>query len=141
MKMSFVGKTIAILAVCLIFNGCAGDKAELVPVTGTVTIDGKAAADIMVTFVPNTVDESVIAPTSQAVSDASGNFDLFTTKNERGAIVGEHVVSLLDTTEERPVQGETATTLSRLDPKFASGAIKVTVKEGEPIKLEATGPD
>ena len=120
--------------------GCSEPKAELIPASGIVKIDGEPAAGIMVQFVPDTIDETKLAPTSQALSDDEGKFDLFTLQNEKGAIAGPHRVSLIDTLEERVPQGQEATQPKRLASKFATGAITVNVEAGKEIMLEATGP-
>ena len=121
--------------------GCSGKKeAKLVPVKGTLKIDGKPAGDIMVQFVPKTIDENLVAPTSQALTDASGNFELVTLKNEPGAVEGLHLVKLFDTLEERVPQGQKSTKKPRLAPKFALQGIQVEVKADEDVALEATGP-
>lgn len=121
--------------------GCGTENVKLVPVVGVVKIDGEPAADIMVQFVPEIIDESVVAPTSQALTDQDGKFELFTLKNEKGAVEGTHRVSLIDIHEERVPQGEVATVPPRLDSKFATGAISVEVKSGVEITLDASGPN
>ncbi|MEM9410910.1 MAG: hypothetical protein AAGA30_07340 [Planctomycetota bacterium] len=122
--------------------GCTGSqKPELVPASGVLLIDGEKAANIMVQFVPDTMDENLIAPTSQGLTNEEGEFDLYTLQNEKGAIEGPHRVSLIDIMEERVPQGQEASQPARLDPKFASGQISVTVKNGEKITLEANSPE
>ncbi len=139
--MKTIALSITLFAVCL-FAGCGGEpKPTLIPASGTLTINGKPAGDIMVQFVPNVLDEKINAPMSQALTDAQGNFELVTMKNEKGAYPGEHKVTLIDTLEERPAQGEEASVTSRLDQRFTTGAITVEVVEGQPIKLEANGPN
>ncbi len=118
--------------------GCGKPSVELVPATGTVTIDGQPAAGIMVQFMPAVVDETVVAPTSQGLTDAEGKFELYTLQNEPGAVPGPHRVSLYDTEEERLEQGQEATKPRRLDPKYASGYLNAEVEAGEPIQLNAT---
>ncbi len=137
--MKFRRVALGLLSTCFL-AGCGGQHVKLVPVTGTVKIDGKPAANIMVMFAPSVVDESIVAPTSQAVTDDSGEFELYTSKNEQGAVEGMHFVSLFDTEEERPAQGEVSTKPLRLHPKFASRAITIEVVEGNPLVLEAAGP-
>lgn len=135
-----VTTVVAVLLTSLVV-GCGQPKAVLVPVTGTLKIDGEPAAGIMVQLVPDTQDESIDAPTSQGITDENGEFELFTTKNEPGAIVGKHKVALIDTEEERPAQGEVATREPRLDPKYSlAGEIMVDVADGKKLEIEATGP-
>lgn len=128
---------------CLLFStmhGCSEPTVELIPVSGIVKIDGEPANGIMVMFVPNTLDETVVAPTSQALSNDEGKFELYTLQNEKGAVPGAHRVSLIDTFEERVPQGEVATQPPRLATKFATGSISVNLKLGEEVVLDATGP-
>jgi hypothetical protein len=94
----------------------------------------------MAQFMPNVMDENVRAPTSQGLSNADGKFELFTLQNQLGAVEGPHRVSLFDTEEERPEQGQTATRPPRLDPKYANGEITVNVVKGQKVVLEATSP-
>ena len=139
--MKSLGQCAAMLAFCLLIAGCGGSgtKAKLVaPVTGTITIDGEPAADIMVQFVPATTDETFVAATSQALTNSEGKFVLVTTKNEPGAVAGPHRVTLSDTLEERPAQGERMTKPPRLHPKYASPGLKITVVAGEEIMIEAS---
>lgn len=120
-------------------SGCAGTKdPELVaPVTGIVNINGEPAAGIMVQFVPDITDESIVVATSQGLTDESGKFILNTTRGTPGAWPGPHRVTLVDTLEDRPAQGQESTVQSRLDPTFASKALKIEVKAGEQIVIEA----
>lgn len=124
----------------LLMAGCGSEEVVLVPVAGVVKIDGEPAADIMVQFVPEVIDEKVVAPTSQGLSNAEGKFELFTLQNEKGAIEGPHRVSLIDIHEERVPQGQVAENPPRLDSRFSTGAISVEVKSGEELTLEASGP-
>ena len=137
----FVNLFAMTLAIALI-AGCGGTpKAEVVPVTGTLTIDGEPAAGILVQFSPKITDETIVAMTSQAMTDESGNFELFTMRgHERGAMPGPHTVTMTDTEEERAAQGSRASKPLRLHPKFRSPGIFVEVVEGQPVTLEATGP-
>lgn len=132
--------TIVLLCFAALLIGCGTPEAKLVTATGRVTIDGKPAADIMVRFVPNTQDESELAPSSQGLTDENGEFNLVTLKNSPGAVEGPHRVTLFDTLETRAPQGSRISTRSRLHPKFASTGVEVTVADGTAIELDATGP-
>lgn len=129
----------SLFAVCLL-SGCGAAKVDLVPVTGKVLIDGKPAANIVVMFTPKIVDENVVAVTSQGTTNENGEFELFTVKNEPGAMPGVHRVSLIDAEEERAGQGEEETKPLRLDPSFASGKLELTVIANTPLTIEANGP-
>ncbi|WP_148618656.1 hypothetical protein [Mariniblastus fucicola] len=118
--------------------GCSESGPELVPTSGIVKIDGVPAQGIMVRFMPDVIDDSIKLPSSQGLTNAEGKFELRTTDNKVGAAEGPHRVSLFDTLEERVPQGQTAKP-ARLDSKFSSGAIEITVGDGEEIVIEATG--
>ena len=120
--------------------GCGTPEVKLVPATGTVTINGRPAEGVMVQFMPNVVDETIKAPTSQGVSGEGGKYELFTLDNQPGAVPGRHRVSLFDTLESRGAQGAKGGRPSRLDANFASGGLEVTLVEGEETPIEATGP-
>ena len=121
-------------------TGCGTPDVKLVPTAGTLTINGKPAEGVMVQFMPKVVDETVKAPTSQAITVEGGKFELVTMDNKVGAVLGPHRVSLFDTLEERVPQGAKASKPPRLHPKYSSGAIEATVVEGESIAIEVTGP-
>ena len=138
--MRFLVAGLFVIGFLISITGCRGKVEEkLVPASGIVTINGKPAADIMVQFVPMVKDESVRASSSQALTDENGSFDLVAMDGRPGAALGPHRVSLYDTKESRLPQGQRGGTTSRLDSKFSSGAINVTIAEDTPIKIEATG--
>ena len=122
--------------------GCgAPPKISLIPVNGIVKINGEPAEGIMVMFVFQTSDENIATASSQALSGPNGEFTLVSLKtNEPGAMEGTHVVTLLDTLEDRPAQGQVAQTRSRLAPHFGTKGIEVTVVAGQDITIEAKGP-
>jgi hypothetical protein len=114
-----------------VMQGCGGGgpKFELTPVKGIVRIDGKPAPDVMVQVMPD-IAKSAQGPTSQAVSNASGEFTLATIDGKPGAAVGESVAIFIDTVEERPAQGEVGK-----PPRFPG--TYATAKGGIPVKIEA----
>lgn len=121
--------------------GCESKpKYQLIPAKGIVMIDGKPAADIAVQFQPD-IEAKTSGPTSQATSGPDGRFELRVLQtNELGAVAGNHRVTLFDTTEERPAQGETATRPPRLSPKFSMNVtgLRVYVEKDKEVVLEAT---
>jgi hypothetical protein len=121
----------------LVLAGC-GQSYTLVPASGTLKIDGKPAGNIMVQFMPD-ASKGCEGPTSSGISDASGRFELTTLDNRPGAVVGEHVVLLIDQDEDRPEQGEESQRPSRLSSSYATerGGLRVKVAEGEEIVLNA----
>jgi hypothetical protein len=72
--------------------GCGGGKA---PVSGQVTMNGKALANATVSFQPIAPSGSVdAAPGSTGKTDADGRYTLQTTTGQNGAWVGEHRVRI-----------------------------------------------
>ena len=84
---------LALVSVSLV--GCgAGDPFALAPVSGTVTIDGLPAANVVVTFTPAANDSTaIVGPFSSAVTDDQGKFTLKSKQGSLGAVVGQHSVS------------------------------------------------
>lgn len=118
--------------------GCSGDSARLVPTEGIVLIDGKPAANIAVQFMPDVVKGGK-GPTSFGTTDAEGRFRLQTNDGQSGAVVGPHLVTLVDQEEERTPQGSTTTKLPRLDPRLTMSTSGLPVEvtgANQPIKLE-----
>ena len=124
--------------------GC-GDSEKLVPAEGVVTINGTPAANISIQFMPDSLAGGV-GPTSFAVTDAAGKFNLKTNDGRDGAVPGKHVVVLSDVDEERPAQGQRSKRrfASRLDAKYGiadpKSGLRVEVTGTGPIEVKATGP-
>lgn len=73
--------------------GCGGPK--VVPVSGRVTLAGKALPNATVTFQPILKDGINAGPNSVGVTNEQGEFTLkLVEKNLPGAVVGEHRVSI-----------------------------------------------
>lgn len=88
-----MNRTYLLLAVvCLV--GCSRDI-ERSAVSGVVTLDGKPLPEVMVVFMP---DPSSGTPgqRSMAYTDADGRYTVQTDRDEAGASVGTHRVSLFD---------------------------------------------
>ena len=86
---------------CLSLAGCgSGDSfsADLAEVTGTITIDGKPGADLLVNFAPEAENAQAAAATgmgSDATTDASGKYELkYKGSGKKGALVGKHKVTI-----------------------------------------------
>jgi len=126
--------SVALLVCCL---GCGKKDAELVPVSGTLTIKGRPAGGVLLRFMPDIVENNS-GPSSTAITDENGNFTLKCDDGRDGAVPGNHVVTFVDMEEERPGQGEESTQPPRIDSILttAAGGKRLTVAAGQPVKLE-----
>jgi hypothetical protein len=122
----------------IVLGGCNRENAPgLGRVTGTVTMDGSPVADAAVSFEP----VGGLAGTSLGRTDATGKYELYYSRANKGAATGEHTVRIntyRDASEEKPqVQKETIPT------KYNSKSeLKVTVKRGANVHdfaLESKG--
>jgi len=79
---------------CLILfiAGCGGGS-SFVPVSGTVTINGKPCPGLEVLFSPiGTPSNPAPGVFSKAITDADGRYELESRYGDRGAVAGEHQV-------------------------------------------------
>lgn len=115
--------------------GC-GRSVQLTPAKGVVRIDGKPAGDVLVQVMPD-ITKNGQGPTSQGVTNASGEFVLQTVDAKAGAAVGESIAIFVDMVEDRPAQGEVGK-----PPRFpgtyttAKGGIPVRVEPGKDLVFE-----
>lgn len=79
--------------VLLLAAGCTDDGPRLAPVSGTVTMDGKPLRGVAVQFEPQ-VEAIDGGANSMGFTDASGNYSLGYPGGKKGAVVGEHKVTL-----------------------------------------------
>jgi len=131
-----------LIAVLLVStSGCGSPSAKITPVEGIVKLDGKPAGGIMVQFMPDST-RGGNGPTSFAVTDAEGKFKLKTYEGKDGAVVGPHLVILMDNEEDRPAQGTVSRKPIRLATRYGvatPGQLSVEVQEsGAAIELAAT---
>ena len=84
--------SIALLIVfSTVMSGCDSKDYVLVPVSGTITFDGKPVDKLRVTFSPKPVGENyAVGPYSLGTTDSQGKFTLKTRYGDDGAIVGAH---------------------------------------------------
>ena len=132
-QLGFVAVLMASLAGC-------GEKPgkAVVPVSGTLTIDGVGAANVMVRFVP-TGDEIDGNISSSGITDEQGRFRLAATDGRDGAIPGPGHVLITDLNEERPAQGEEATQVPRFPADLGvlnSGSLKAEVVADKPLDIK-----
>ncbi|GAB4127135.1 transthyretin-like family protein [Thermopirellula anaerolimosa] len=134
------GVSIASAVLLLAMAGCGSKGFKTAPVKGTVTVAGKPAVQVFVQFQPVAQGDKDAGPSSTAVTDANGNFELrlVGAGSAMGAVVGEHAVRLAPAGEkETTTEGEPAPIVP-LPPKATDGSYRVTVPpEGlADVKLE-----
>lgn len=95
------------MLIILSVGGCAESEVPIVPARGVVKINGKPAPNIAVQFMPNVMTEGK-GPTSYGTTNENGEFVLKTHDGRDGAVVGTHMVTLVDMDEERVPQGKVA---------------------------------
>jgi len=85
----------ALVAAAALVLGCGGGD-KIVPVSGTVKLDGKPLANAMVSFQPtSTANNPKGGIGSYGSTDADGNYSLKTADTDKsGAIVGTHRVQI-----------------------------------------------
>jgi hypothetical protein len=89
--MGFPRNTTLCLLVCVASWSCSPQQAKLTPIRGTVLVDGKPAAKVLVVFYR--LNDPAPYPTpSSALTDDSGAFELTTAKQADGAAPGEYAV-------------------------------------------------
>lgn len=92
MQLRFVCFTLSLIAWAITLQGCS-ESFKIIPVSGQVTTeDGKPLDKIFVEFYPLSG-----GPKSLGETDAEGKFTLSTAEGQKGAVVGDHQVSLRDT--------------------------------------------
>jgi hypothetical protein len=124
--------------------GCGGPKYTFGEVEGTVKIDGKPAAKVLVQFMPDP-GRSTSGPTAEAETDEQGRYKLrceMPSMNIRadGAVVGWHRVVLTDVGRIPAEQGKTGPP-PRVAPRYslATTELSYEVKPGkQTIDLEAS---
>jgi hypothetical protein len=102
------GLLAAVLTV-LCLTGCgSSDDVTLVPVSGTITLDGQPLAGATVSFQPVS-NQTKPGPGSGAVTDAEGKYALKTSEaNSRaGAVVGSHLVRFTGVQDQRADDDDT----------------------------------
>lgn len=84
----------AAVAVLALTAGCSGGR-KIVPVSGTVTVDGQPAKSVIVTFQP-LGDRNDDSPGrgSSAFTDENGHYSLIYDGEKPGALTGKHRVRI-----------------------------------------------
>jgi len=127
--------SLGLLSILIFVCGCgtAKKEAELAPIVGTVKINGKPAANILVQFLPQ-VAAGDPAPTSTGVSNEQGEYELTTAEGKVGAVVGHCKVLFVDMAEERPPQGIEAS------PPRISSQLAVLGPRSKEVEVSAEHP-
>jgi hypothetical protein len=97
----------AILVLCL--SGCgSSDGITLVPVSGTITLDGQPLAGATVSFQPAGTRETP-GPSSGGATDANGRYTLKTAdaSGQAGAVIGPHLVRFTGVQDQRADDDDT----------------------------------
>lgn len=76
----------AVILCCSI--GCFGGSSNISEVSGVVTLEGEPLEGATVAFYPND------GRASQGVTDETGRYELTYLRNEKGAVIGEHIVTI-----------------------------------------------
>jgi len=133
-------------------SGCGRRLPTIVPVKGTVLLNGKPLPKAMVQFIPQRSDLGAEF-TSTAVTDENGDFTLTCGYRDLpGAIVGQHTVvitesplpeELRNTRDYRQIERYQAKLPNRpIPPPYGSATqspLKVEIKEGQGlVKIELT---
>lgn len=109
----------------LLAIGCG--SSDLGKVTGKVTLDGQPLSDAILLFSPTSG-----GPPSSAKTDSDGRFQVIHTREERGAVPGEHEV-WISTALPADTDGETPrpAIAERVPPSYrVPGGLKAEVKPG-----------
>ncbi|MHB1423342.1 MAG: hypothetical protein ACYC3I_09145 [Gemmataceae bacterium] len=140
------------LSCLVLLSGCGRQLPRLVPVQGTVRINGQPLPKASVTFVPQ-LDKFGAESNSTAVTDENGRFTLTCAfKGQPGAVVGNHVILITEPPLPEELRNsrdvrEMASHRQKLGnrpipPVYGSvsrSPLKVEIKEGqEEVKLELT---
>ena len=83
----------ALMFVCAALGlaGCGGTGDGLVPVSGTVTVDGKPGEGAAVAFVPK---DGTPGNGGSALADASGKYEITTPQGKKGLAPGAYKVTV-----------------------------------------------
>lgn len=136
-------------ALSLAATGCGKSGGyKVVPVSGTVTIDGKPAANIAVVFQPVASGKGEAGPGSTGVTDAQGRFTLILTGTDKrpGAVVGRHRVTFSgmaaqrDETDDTVKPGPPDPVPAKYREKPLEFEVPASGTDKADFKLESGGP-
>lgn len=137
-----------LVTLILVLSGCfGGTGVATVPVAGSLEYKGAPVADATVTFIPVTGTEAELR-TAVAKTNALGEFQLTTVKQNDGAIPGEYLVTVTKfepQPEVTPSADIAAPPPKVVPPKSlipekygapGTSGLKATVSEGELNRVE-----
>ena len=81
--------------------GCGPSRPETIPVSGTVTFDGKPVEGASVDFIPQERQRP-----AKAITDAAGNFKIQTFAPGDGAMPGKYAITIVKMPEMSPAAGD-----------------------------------
>jgi len=116
-----------LLAVALLsFSGCSDPEYSLMPLSGTVTLQGKPLANAQIMFSPV---GNQPGPSSYATTDDQGQYQLVTLDQDKsGAVVGTHRVTITTARAINPDGGEGSPLSRELVPRpYRDGTFQVEV--------------
>lgn len=94
---------VCLAAACVLAQGCRGnDVPETLPVSGTVTLDGKPVEGVSVGFYPKSGGRPAMGRT-----DTHGRYTLSTFASQDGAVPGGHSVVVSKVAVRRPAGAKT----------------------------------
>ena len=84
----------ALVSAVLLLSGCLQGSIEYAPVKGRITLDGEPVPDAKIMFIPTKQrnEKRISLPYSFGFTDKDGNYTLKTEKQQKGAVVGSHIV-------------------------------------------------
>jgi hypothetical protein len=85
-----------IVAACVVIaiSGCTKSTETYAEVTGTVTIDGVPAANVLVTFEPQSENPRKMRPSSFGPTNENGEFRMMRRATQSGVVTGLHHVRI-----------------------------------------------
>ncbi len=98
MKTHYIWMLVAMLGIVGLVIGCggSGDRPELAPVEGLVTLDSQPLAGATIVFRPES------GKASRGVTDAEGRYELIYLRDIKGAKLGKHTVTITTASEASP---------------------------------------
>jgi hypothetical protein len=134
--MHFPIRTGFVPAVCLglaALAGC-GSEYEVVPVSGTITLDDKPLADATINTQPvGTTERPEPGPGSYGHTDADGRFSLeLQSEPTPGAVVGQHriYITMKGFSEDPTSDESTRADFNPLPPMYYDGTLTADIPDG-----------